>query len=86
MTRLEMLRWMYEHCQNRDNAKHNTIVKMIIGEDFYKELDKIIEEKTKVLNENTHYKEYIYKLKKFNNVLLASSSLLDDYIEEKVSI
>ena len=36
-----MLRWMYEHCQNRDNAKHNTIVKMIIGEDFYKELDKI---------------------------------------------
>lgn len=52
----------------------------------YKELDKIIEEKTKALNANIHYKEYLSKLKKFNNVLLASSSLLDDYIEEKVSI
>lgn len=41
MTRLEMLRWMYEHCQNRENAKHNKIVKTTIGVDFYKELDKI---------------------------------------------
>lgn len=41
MTRLEMLRWMYEHCQNRDNAKHNKIVKTIIGVDFYKELNSI---------------------------------------------
>ena len=52
----------------------------------YKELDKIIEEKTKALNENIHYKEYLSKLKDFNNILLASSSLLDEYIEEKVSI
>ena len=41
MTRLEMLRWMYEHCQNRDNAKYCGIVKTIIGTDFYKELDKM---------------------------------------------
>ena len=61
------------------NLEYNEDVK-------YKEIDKIIEEKTKALNENTHYKEYIYKLKKFNNVLLASSSLLDEFIEEKVSI
>ena len=27
MNRLEMLKWMYEHCQNRDNAKCNTVVK-----------------------------------------------------------
>ena len=52
----------------------------------YKEIDKIIEEKTKALNENKHYKEYLSKLKEFNNVLIASSSLLDEYIEEKVSI
>lgn len=52
----------------------------------YKEIDKVIEEKTKILNENENYKEYLSKLKKFNNVLLASSSLLDEYIEEKVSI
>lgn len=52
----------------------------------YKELDNIIEEKTKALNSNKHYQEYLSKLKKFNNVLIASSSLLDEYIEEKVSI
>lgn len=41
MNRLEMLKWMYEHCQNRNNAKHNTIVKIAIGDEFYKELDKM---------------------------------------------
>ena len=41
MTRLEMLRWMYEHCQNRDNAKHSNIVRTVIGVNFYKELDKM---------------------------------------------
>ena len=41
MTRLEMLKWMYEHASDRDNAKYHTIVKLVIGEDFYKELDKM---------------------------------------------
>ena len=52
----------------------------------YIEIDKQIEEKTKVLNSNKEYQEYLSKLKAFNNTLLASSSLLDQYIEEKVSI
>ena len=52
----------------------------------YIEIDKQIEEKTKVLNSNKEYQEYLSKLKAFNNTLLASSSLLDEYIEEKVSI
>ena len=52
----------------------------------YKELDQIIEEKAKALNSNESYKEYLTKLKKFNNVLLASSSLIDDYITDKISI
>ena len=43
-------------------------------------------QKTKVLNSNKEYKEYLSKLKAFNNTLLASSSLLDEYIEEKVTI
>ena len=30
--------------------------------------------------------KYLSKLKKFNNTLLASSSLLEDYIDSKVSI
>lgn len=52
----------------------------------YIEIDKQIEEKTKVLNSNKEYQEYLSKLKAFNNTLLASSSLLDEYIKEKVSI
>ena len=56
------------------------------NDDKYKEVDKEIEEKTKILNDNKHYQEYLLKLKKFNTMLLASSSLLDEYIDEKVSI
>lgn len=52
----------------------------------YKEIDKVIEEKTKVLNSNKHYQDYLSKLKEFNTVLLASSSLIEEYIDEKVSI
>lgn len=56
------------------------------NDDKYKEIDKIIEEKTKVLNNNKNYKEYLSKLKKFNNALVASSSLLQEYVNDKVNI
>lgn len=55
-------------------------------DDTYKEIDKVIEEKTKLLNNNKYYQEYLLKLKKFNTVLSASSSLIEDYIEEKITI
>ena len=41
MTRLEALKWMYENASSRDNARHHTTVKLVIGKDFYKELDKM---------------------------------------------
>lgn len=41
MTRLEMLKWMYENASNRNNAKYHIIVKIVIGEDNYNELDKM---------------------------------------------
>lgn len=56
------------------------------NDDKYIEIDKVIEEKTKALNENEYYKEYVSKLKKFNNTLLASSSLIQEYVDNKVSI
>lgn len=56
------------------------------NDDKYKEIDRVIEEKTKVLNDNKNYQEYLSKLKKFNTMLLASSSLIEDYIDDKVSI
>ena len=52
----------------------------------YKEIDELIKEKINILNENSKYKEYLTKLKTFNNTLLASSTLLEDYIDNKVSI
>ncbi len=56
------------------------------NDDEYMEIDKVIAEKTKLLSSNTYYQEYLSKLKKFNNMLLASSSLIEEYIDEKVSI
>lgn len=56
------------------------------NDDKYREIDSLIEEKTKKLNEIPEYKEYLSKLKVFNNSLLASSSLLEEYIDSKVSI
>ena len=56
------------------------------NDDKYMEVDKVIAEKTKLLNNNKYYQEYLSKLKKFNNILLASSSLIEEYIDEKVSI
>lgn len=56
------------------------------NDDRYLELDKLIKEKEKILNNNKDYKEYLSKLKDFNNTLLASSSLIEDYVTDKVSI
>lgn len=41
MTRLEVLELVYRNAPNRDNAKHYSVIKSAIGEDFYKELDKM---------------------------------------------
>ena len=56
------------------------------NDDRYLELDKKIKEKEKILNNNKDYQEYLSKLKDFNNTLLASSSLIEDYVTDKVSI
>jgi len=46
----------------------------------------LIKEKENILNNNKDYQEYLSKLKDFNNTLLASSSLIEDYVTDKVSI
>ena len=56
------------------------------NEDRYLEVDKLIKEKENILNNNKDYQEYLSKLKDFNNTLLASSSLIEDYVTDKVSI
>ena len=54
--------------------------------DKYKEIDKEIQRKINILNNNNEYKKYLSKLKEFNNTLLASSSLLEEYVNDKISI
>ena len=56
------------------------------NDDRYLEVDKLIKEKENILNNNNDYQEYLSKLKDFNNTLLASSSLIEDYVTDKVSI
>ena len=56
------------------------------NDDRYLEVDKLIKEKVNILNNNKDYQEYLSKLKDFNNTLLASSSLIEDYVTDKVSI
>ena len=52
----------------------------------YNQVDKIIEEKLKILKSKKDYQEYQYKLVAFNRVLTVSSLLLEDYINDKVGI
>ena len=52
----------------------------------YNQVDKIIEEKLKILKSKKDYQEYQDKLVAFNRVLTVSSLLLEDYINDKVGI
>ena len=56
------------------------------GNTKYKEIDKEIDTLVKKLNSIPKYIEYKDKLKKFNNVLKVSSTLIEDYIDDKISI
>lgn len=56
------------------------------GDSRYKEIDKIINDKVNTLNNNKDYKEYLLKLKNFNNTLKASSTLLEDYVDSKILV
>ena len=56
------------------------------GDSRYKEIDKIINDKVNTLNNNKDYKEYLLKLKNFNNNLKASSTLLEDYVDSKILV
>ena len=50
----------------------------------YKEIDKIIKEKTAVLNSNPLYIEYKNKMDTLNDILSSSSNLIQKYIDEVV--
>ncbi len=50
----------------------------------YKEVDKEIEEKVAILNDKPIYQEYLRRMNEFNDLLSASSSNIEKYINEKI--
>ena len=82
----------------KDNSEVNSLIEEIKvlqkeatyleynNDDRYIELDKEIKIKSEILNNNKDYKEYLSKLKKFNSVLVASSTLIQDYVDSKVTV
>ena len=60
-------------------------VKLEYNKDIkYKEIDKEIKEKVKQLNSIPIYQEYIKKMDKLNDILSASSSNIEKYINNKI--
>ena len=41
MTRVEMLKWMYEHCKNEDTSRYYKFVLDNIGIEYYLELERM---------------------------------------------
>ena len=54
------------------------------NDERYKEVDKVIEEKAKILNSNPTYQEYLNKIEEFNDVLTTSSKMLENYVKDKI--
>lgn len=54
------------------------------GDKKYKEIDKEIDEKVKILNSRPLYKEYLRRMNKLNDILSESSYTIEKYINEKV--
>ena len=54
------------------------------NDERYKEVDKVIEEKAKILNSNPTYQEYLNKIEEFNDVLTTSNKMLENYVKDKI--
>ena len=50
----------------------------------YKSVDKEIEEKVNILNNNPLYKEYLRRMNNLNDILSESSNTIEKYINEKI--
>ena len=54
------------------------------GKPEYKEIDKIIEEKVKLLNSKPIYQEYLRRMNEFNDIIAMSSNQIEKYINSKI--
>lgn len=54
------------------------------GNDEYKEVDKIIEEKVTILNSKPVYQEYLKRMNELNDILAMSSNQIEKYVNSKI--
>lgn len=54
------------------------------NDDSYKEVDKEIEKRVKLLNSNPIYQEYLRRMDEFNDVLAESSNQIESYVNSKI--
>ena len=50
----------------------------------YKEVDKLIEEKVKKLNNIPVYQEYLRRMEEFNDIIATSRNNIEEYINSKI--
>ena len=54
------------------------------GNDEYKEVDKVIEEKVALLNSKPIYQEYLRRMNEFNDILAMSSNQIEQFVNSKI--
>lgn len=54
------------------------------GNQGYKEIDKLIEEKVKLLNSKPIYQEYLRRMNEFNDIIAESSNTIEKYVNDKI--
>lgn len=54
------------------------------GNEEYKEIDKLIDEKVSLLNSKPVYQEYLRRINEFNDILSSSSNQIEKYINGKI--
>lgn len=54
------------------------------GNEKYKEVDKMIEEKVALLNSKPIYQEYLRRMNEFNDILAMSSNQIEKFINSKI--
>ena len=55
-----------------------------IGDARYKEVDKEIKKKSKIIEDNPVYKEYLSKMSEFNKELSTSANMISDFVKENI--
>ena len=54
------------------------------GDEEYKEVDKLIEEKVSLLNSKPIYQEYLRRMNAFNDIIAESSNTIEKYVNDKI--